>query len=148
MRPRVYDSYAEQKVDERIGFILFPIVNLVAWVAAGLMRGQISRFDLTAGAANMRTLVVVLPWLVNGLVLAWALIFRWHIGTGYLISLAWLGATGLGMGLLLELAYLFFSPLLALFGLIGLAVTLLVLLAILIWYLVKMIGVLRRWWRV
>lgn len=148
MRPRVYDSYAEQKVDERIGFFLFPIVNVVAWVTAALLRGQISRFDLSSGAANMRTLVVLLPWIVNGLVLAWALIFRWHIGTGYLISLAWLGATGLGLGLIVVVAYFFFSPLLALFGLVGFAVTMLILVSIWLWFLVKMLGVLRRWWRV
>jgi len=148
MRPREYDSYADQKFDERIGFIMFPIVNLVVWTAAALLRGQISRFDLTPGAANMRTLVVVLPWIVNALLLAWALIFRWHIGVGYLISLAWLGITGLGLGLIMVVAYFFFSPLLALFGTIGLGVTLLLLLAIWIWYLVKMVGVLRRWWRV
>jgi hypothetical protein len=148
LRPRMYDSYAEQKIDQRIGFIAFPIVNIIVWAAIQLLSSQLNSLDTSLGAMRLRTAITWLPWVVNGLVLLWALIFRWHIGTGYLISFAGFAVTGIGLGLITMLVIFASTPLFALTGLIGLILFLLLLFGSGLWFLYKMFGLLRRWWAV
>jgi hypothetical protein len=150
MRPRVYDSYAEQKIDQRIGFIAFPIVNIIVWLVAGMLLAQTTGvgIDQASNVARLRAASTWLPWVVNGLVLVWAAIFRWHIGVGYLVSCGGFLATGVGLGLIGVIVSFVSVPLLALTGLIGLVVFLLLMLVASIWFLMKMLGLLRRWWAV
>lgn len=148
MRPRVYDSYADQKRDQRVGFIAFPIVNILIWVVTNMLSQQISRFDLSANAYSLRLAINYLPWVVNGVVLLWAFIFRQHVGVGYLVSFAGFAVTGIGLGLITMIAFFVTTPLLALTGLIGAVILLAVLLVAGIWFLVKMFGVLRNWWAI
>ncbi len=148
LRPRVYDSYAEQKIDQRIGFIAFPIVNIIVWAAIQVLSQQVSSLDTSPSAMRLRTIITLLPWVVNGLVLLWALIFRWHIGTGYLISFAGLAATGIGLGLITMLVIFASTPLFALTGYIGLILFLLLLVGSGLWFLYQMFGLLRRWWAI
>jgi len=148
LRPRVYDSYAEQKMDQRIGFIAFPIVNIIVWAIIQLLSGQVSSLDTSPSAMRLRLTITLLPWVVNGLVLLWALIFRWHIGMGYLTSFAGLAITGIGLGLITMLVIFASTPLFALTGLIGLVLFLLLLIGSGLWFLYKMFGLLRRWWAV
>jgi hypothetical protein len=148
LRPRVYDSYAEQKIDQRIGFIAFPIVNIIVWAAIRLLSAQLSSLDVSPSAVRLRTTITLLPWVVNGLVLVWALIFRWHIGTGYLISFAGFAATGIGLGLITVVVIFTSAPLFATTGLIGLVLFLLLLFGSGLWFLYKMFGLLRRWWAI
>ncbi len=150
MRPRIYDSYAEQKIDERIGFIAFPIVNIVVWVVARMLLARTSGagIDQASTVAGLRAASTWLPWVVNGLVLIWAAIFRWHIGVGYLVSCGGFLVTGVGLGLIGVVVSFVSVPLLALTGLIGLVVFLLLMLVASIWFLLKMFGLLRRWWAV
>jgi hypothetical protein len=150
VRPRVYDSYADQKIDQRIGFIAFPIVNILVWLVAGMLLARTTgaSVDQASNVATLRAAANWLPWIVNGLVLIWAAIFRWHIGVGYLVSLGGFLATGLGLGLLWVIVSFVSVPLLALAGLIGLVVFLLLMLAASIWFLLKMFGLLRRWWAI
>jgi len=148
LRPRVYDSYAELKVDQRIGFIAFPIVNIIVWVVIQLLSGQVSSLDTSPSAVRLRATITLLPWVVNGLVLLWALIFRWHIGTGYLISFAGFAATGIGLGLITVVVIFASTPLFAMTGLIGLVIFLVLLIGSGLWFLFKMLGLLRRWWAI
>jgi hypothetical protein len=146
----VYDSYAEQKIDQRIGFIAFPIVNIVVWIIAGMLLAQTNGagFDQAATVAKLRAASTWLPWVVNGFVLIVAAIFRWHVGVGYLVSIGGFLVTGVGLGLIGVVVSFVSVPLLALTGLLGLLVFLLLMLAASIWFLVKMFGLLRRWWAV
>ena len=148
MRPRTYDSYADQKYDQRIGFIAFPIVNILIWVVITLLSQQISRFDLSSSASGLRLAVTYMPWIVNGALLLWAFIFRQQIGVGYLVSFAGFAAAGIGLGLIGMVALFVSTPLLALTGLIGVVIFLGLLLVGGIWFLVKMLGLLRRWWAI
>ena len=148
MRPRVYDSYAEQKHDQRIGFIAFPIVTIILWIVTALISGQINPFDTSAGAYSMRSLVVWLPWAVNGLILVGTLIVRRHIAFGYLVSLLGFAIVGVGLGLISVVAYFVSAPIQALFELGGFLFFLLLILVVGGWFLFKMFGVLRRWWAV
>lgn len=148
MRPRVYDAYAEQKQDQRIGFIAFPIVTLAIWLTIVLLQGQIDAFDRSATAAQLKQAITVLPWAVNFLVIVPLLIFRWHIAVGYLVSLAGWTVLGIGLGLIGLVIFFASAPLLALTDLIGLVIFLLVLITISVLFVWKMIGLLRTWWAV
>lgn len=148
MRPRTYDAYADQKHDQRIGFIAFPIVNIVVWIVAGLISGRINPFDGSPGADGLRAAVVWLPWIVNGVIVLGALIFRRHIAVGYLISLVGLTVVGVMLGLIGVVAYFVSAPIQAIADLIGFVIFLLLTLVVGGWFLFKMFGVLRRWWAV
>jgi hypothetical protein len=150
MRPRVYDAYAEQKIDQRIGFIAFPIVNIVVWLVTGMLLARTTGagIEQASNVATLRTAASWLPWVVNGLVLIWAAIFRWHIGVGYLVSCGGFLVTGVGLGLIGVVVSFVSVPLLALTGLLGLLVFLLLILVASIWFLLKMFGLLRRWWAI
>ena len=150
MRPRVYDSYAEQKIDQRIGFVAFPIVNIVVWLIAGMLLAQTTGagIDQAATVARLRAASTWLPWVANGFVLILLAIFRWHIAVGYLVSFGGFLVTGVGLGLIGVVVSFVSVPLLALTGLLGLLVFLLLVLAASIWFLLKMFGLLRRWWAI
>ena len=148
MKGQRYDSYAAQKYDQRIGFVAFPIVNIIVWIVGALISGQINPFDTSAGAYGMRSLVVWLPWIVNGLIVLGALILRRHIAFGYLVSLAGFTTVGVGLGLISVVAYFVSAPLQAVFDLVGFLIFLLLIIAVGGWFLFKMFGVLRKWWAV
>lgn len=150
MRPRTYDSYADQKRDQRIGFIVFPIVNVIVWAVTSFLWSQTTGLSLQEAArvAQLRTTANLLPWIVNGLILIWALIFRRHIAVGYLVSAAGFAIVGLGLGLISVVAYFVSAPVQALFDLIGFVFFLLLILVVGGWFLFKMFGVLKRWWAV
>lgn len=148
MRPRFYDTYAEQKQDQRIGFIAFPIVTLAIWLTIVLLQGQINTFDTSATAAQLKQAITVLPWAVNFLVIVPLLILRWHIAIGYFVSLAGWTVLSIGLGLIGLVIFFASTPLLALTDLVGLVIFLLVLLVISVLFVWKMIGLLRNWWAV
>src|SRR5438128_91737 len=135
VRPRVYDSYVEQKRDQRIGFIAFPIVNLLVWITIVVLQQQIDSLDVSANAVRIKLTITWLPWVVNGFFLLWALIFRWSIGTGYLVSFAGFTATAIGLGLIGVVVFFAVTPLLALTDLLGVVIFLFVVLAVSIWFL-------------
>ena len=145
---RAYDSYAEQKYDQRIGFVAFPIVNIILWILTALISGQINPFDKSAGAYSMRSTVVWLPWAVNALIVVGALIVRRHIAFGYLISLVGFAMVFVGLGLISVVAYFVSAPLQALFDLGGFLFFLLLIVVVGGWFLFKMFRVLKRWWAV
>ena len=148
MRPKVYATYAEQKLDQRIGFVLFPVVNIAIWLIILLLHNQIDPFDRSTNAAQLKVLISWLPWIVNGLVLIPTLIFRRSIGSGYLVSLAGFTVLGAGLGLISVVTTFVSVPLLAIAGDYGLGAFLLILLAGGIWFLWGMIRLLLRWWKV
>jgi hypothetical protein len=150
VRPRVYDSYAEQKIDQRIGFVAFPVINIAVWIIAGMLLAQTTGagIDQAATVARLRAASTWLPWVTNGFVLIVAAIFRWHMAVGYLVSLGGFLVTGVGLGLISVVAYFVTAPLQALFDLGGLLFFLLLILVVGGWFLFKMFGVLRRWWTV
>jgi len=70
MKRKVYTTTRERKADQIKGFWACPIVNVPLWL--------ISQTMATAP----------LPWLVNGVVLALAFVFRPQFGVGYVAFIA------------------------------------------------------------
>lgn len=145
---RVYDAYADEKRDQRIGFIAFPVVNLLVWGAATLLQGQVDHFSASAETVQLKQTIAALPWAANALFLIAALIFRWHIGVGYLVSCGGWAVVAIGLGLLGVVAFFTTTPLMALTGLLGAGVFLLLLLALSGFFLWHMAQMLRRWWKI
>jgi hypothetical protein len=86
MKPKEYETFAEQKIDQRIGFVAFPIVNIVIGALVGLLSSWVDRITIepTVRHPGLRLAIAALPWVVNGLLLLWAAIFRRSIASGYL----------------------------------------------------------------
>ena len=76
MKRKVYTTRRERMIDQIIGFLAFPLVN----VPLGIVLLTISeRIDSQLLAA----LVSALPWLVNGIVLVLAVLLRPEFAIGY-----------------------------------------------------------------
>jgi hypothetical protein len=72
MKRKVYTTERERKTDQIIGFAAFPLVNAALWFV-------MDRLLVDRVWAN----VSLLPWIVNGLVLTLAFLFRPQMGIGY-----------------------------------------------------------------
>ena len=150
MKPKVYESFAEQKIDQRIGFVAFPIVNAAVWLAVWLLSRWVDSITIepTVRHPSLRLAITLLPWVVNGLVLLWAAIFRRYIASGYLVFLAGMLVVGAILGLIGLVAFFLSVPLTALAGPLGVLLFLLLALAATIWFMLKVIPMLRRWWEI
>jgi len=87
VKRQIYTTVYDRKIDRLIGLAAFPVVNVTL---AGII------FLLPAGASDW---VSLLPWIVNGIILVLAFIFRPEMGIGYAASIAitLAGATALGL---------------------------------------------------
>ena len=150
MKPKVYETFAEQKIDQRIGFVAFPIVNLVVWLLVWLLSSWVDSITIepTVRHPNLRLTIALLPWVVNGLVLLWAAIFRRYIASGYLVCLGALLVVGALLGLIGVVAFFLAVPLSALIGPIGDLIFILLALGGGIWFILKIIPLLRHWWAI
>ena len=150
MKPKVYETFAEQKIDQRIGFCAFPIVNVVVWLLAWLLSSWVDSITIepTARHPNLRLAITLLPWVVHGLLLIWAVIFRRYIASGYLVFLGALLVVGAILGLIGVVAFFLAIPLSALVGPIGDLIFVVLALGGSIWFILKIIPLLRNWWAI
>ena len=150
MKPKVYESFAQQKIDQRIGFVAFLIVNVVVGVLIGLLSSWVDSITIepTLRHPNLRLAIALLPWVVNGLLLIWALIFRRYIAVGYLVCLGGLLVVGALLGLIGVVAFFLAIPLSALIGPIGDLIFVVLALGGSIWFIVKVIPIFKNWWEI
>jgi len=150
MKPKVYESFAQQKIDQRIGFVAFLIVNVVVGVLIGLLSNWVDSITIepTVRHPNLRLAIALLPWVVNGLLLIWALIFRRYIAVGYLVCLGGLLVVGALLGLIGVVAFFLAIPLSALIGPIGDLIFVVLALGGSIWFIVKVIPIFKNWWEI
>ena len=101
MKRKVYSTPRERKADQLIGFWAFPLVNVPLWLISQMLYSQlptgVPAADLSS-VAQIRTLVSALPWLVNGLVLVLAFLFRPQLVVGYVafVAIAFIAVIMLG----------------------------------------------------
>ena len=91
MKRKVYATSRERKADQIKGFWSFPIVNVPLWIISQMIYSQLPTQAATTDVssfAQVRALVTALPWLVNGIVLGLAFLFRPQFGVGYLTFIA------------------------------------------------------------
>jgi hypothetical protein len=150
VKPKEYESFAQQKIDQRIGFVAFLIVNVVVGLLVGLLSSWVDSITIepTVRHPNLRLAITLLPWVVNGLLLIWALIFRRYIAVGYLVCLGGLLVVGAILALIGVVSFLISIPVTALIEPIGTLVFLALTLAGSIWFILKVIPILRSWWEI
>jgi hypothetical protein len=150
VKPKVYESFAQQKIDQRIGFVAFLVVNIVVGLLVGLLSSWVDSITIepTVRHANLRLAIALLPWVVNGLLLIWALIFRRYIAVGYLVCLGGLLVVGTILGLIGVVAFFLAIPLSALVGPIGDLIFIVLALGGAIWFILKIIPLIRNWWEI
>ena len=138
MKRKVYATRRERMTYHIIGFLAFPLVN----VPLGLLLWMISqRID-----SQLFTLVSVLPWLVNGIVLVLAFLLRPEFAIGYIafIGFAITASTALSV---LFVAACFVSVLsAAVIGDLAIALFVVLMLGGLFVLAVVAIHVFRSWW--
>ncbi len=91
MKRKIYVTARERKADQLKGFLVFPIVNIPLWIIVQFIFSQMSTQGTTkdlSSFALVRDLILALPWLVNGVVLVLALVFRPQFGVGYIAFIA------------------------------------------------------------
>ena len=76
MKRAVYATARERKIDQLIGLVAFPLVNVLLWLT----------IDFWLRYSFNELGVSLLPWIVNGGFLSLAFIFRPHIGVGYIVG--------------------------------------------------------------
>ena len=150
MKPKIYESFAQQKVDQRIGLVAFLIVNILVGVLVGLLSSWVDSMTMepTVRYPKLRLAIMLLPWVVNGLLLIWALIFRRYIAVGYLVCMGGLLVIGAILGLIGVVAFFLAIPLSALVGPIGDLIFVVLALGGGIWFIVKLIPIFRNWWEI
>ncbi|MEO7909585.1 MAG: hypothetical protein ABIV47_08045 [Roseiflexaceae bacterium] len=150
MKPKVYESFAQQKIDQRIGFVAFLIVNIVVGLLIGLLSSWVDSITIepTARHPNFRLAIALLPWVANALLLIWALIFRRYIAVGYLVCLGGLLVVGAVLALIGVVSFFISVPVTALFELIGTLLFLVLTLVGSIWFILKVIPIFRNWWEI
>ena len=150
MKPKTYETFAEQKIDQRIGFVAFPVVNIVIWLLVWLLSRWVDSITVepTVRHPTLRLAITLLPWVGNGLLLLWAAIFRRYIAAGYLVCLGAVLVVGSILGLIGVVAFFLAVPLSALIGPIGDLIFILLALGGSIWFLLKVWPLLRNWWAI
>jgi hypothetical protein len=150
MKPKVYESFAQQKIDQRIGFVAFPIVNIVVWLLVWLLSSWVDSITIepTVRHPNIRLAITLLPWVVNGLLLLWAAIFRRYIASGYLVCMGAILVVGAIFALIGIVSFFVSIPVTALIEPIGTLAFLALTLAGSIWFILKVIPILRNWWEI
>jgi hypothetical protein len=81
MKRKVYTTRRERIIDEILGFLAFPLLNVPLGIVLWLISERIDSQLLAA-------LVSALPWLVNGIVFVLAVLLRPEFAMGYVAFIA------------------------------------------------------------
>ena len=85
MKRKVYTTRDERQNDQLIGFFAFPFVNTLLWALTNwLLESTGGNYHGPSQGDPLGLAILSLPWIVNGIILALAFIFRPQIGVGYL----------------------------------------------------------------
>jgi hypothetical protein len=109
MKRKVYNTRRERMTDQIIGFLAFPLVNVTLWIS-------LLRVSEIIDSQLLATLVSALPWLVNGSVVALALLLRPEFGVGYIAFIGVAVAVVMALGVLVVAACFVIIPLAPVIG--------------------------------
>lgn len=150
LKRKVYTSARERKIDQLIGGGVFILVNIIVWLVILLLTGLPRTGPFTPPTGERATLILLLPWIVNGAVFALALIFRPQLAIGYIALPGLLLFAGIWLGVLFFGACLIGVVAAFPFGNYGGPVLFIVfpglLIAGAIWSLIKGISWADKWW--
>ncbi len=85
MTRKTYTTARERRIDQIIGFAAFPLVNAMSFTANWLLAQAANTLHAPIQEIQiLQVCISLLPWVVNGLVLVLAFLFRPQMGIGYL----------------------------------------------------------------
>ncbi len=85
MKRKIYTTARERRIDQIIGFVAFPLVNAATFTANWPLAWAANALHAPTQEAHFfQVFISLLPWVVNGLVLVLAFLFRPQMGIGYL----------------------------------------------------------------
>lgn len=138
MKRKVYPTRRERMIDELIGFLAFPLVN----VPLGIMLGAIKhRID-----SSLLMLVAALPWLVNGGLLVLAFLLRPAFAIGYIAFIGAVVASVIALSVVVVAACFVTIPLFLVIGDLGNCVFILLVLVGLFRLVVWAMDLFTNWW--
>lgn len=76
MKRKVYTTQRERMTYQIIGFMAFPLVNVPLGIILWMISPRVN--------SQLLTLVLALPWIVNGIVIALAFLLHAEFGVGYM----------------------------------------------------------------
>jgi hypothetical protein len=79
LKRKVYTSKSGRIFDLVLGIVAFPVINGLIYLLLMLINRDLKN-DLA------KEYILMLPWIINGLLLVVALIFRPYMGLGYIVS--------------------------------------------------------------
>jgi hypothetical protein len=97
MKRKIYTTRRERMTDQIIGFLAFPLVNVTLWIS-------LLRVSEIIDSQLLATPVSALPWLVNGSVVALALLLRPEFGVGYITFIGVAVAVVMALGVMVVAA--------------------------------------------
>jgi len=110
MKRKVYATRRERMTYHIIGFLAFPLVN----VPLGILLWMISqRID---SHSQFPTLILALPWLVNGIVIVLAFLLRPEFAIGYIAFIGAAVAVVMALGVVVVAACFVIIPLAPVIG--------------------------------
>jgi hypothetical protein len=110
MKRKVYATRRERKIDQIIGFLAFPVVNvplgIIIWTIT-----HIQRID-----PLLQLLVSAVPWLVNGIILVLGALLRPELAVGYTSFIGAMVAVAIALSVVVVAACFVIIPLAPLIG--------------------------------
>ena len=108
MKRKVYATRRERMIDQILGFVAFPLVNVPLGIILWLIGSEVDPRWLTP--------LSLLPWLVNGLVLVPAFLWRPEFAIGYITFIGVVVALALGLSAVVVAACFVIIPLYLVIG--------------------------------
>jgi hypothetical protein len=140
MKRKVYATRRERQIDQIIGFLAFPIVN----VPLGIILRTITHTQRIDSSLQM--LVSALPWLVNGIILVLAGLLRPEFAVGYISFIGAALAVVIALGFVVVAACFVIIPLAPVIGELANWVFL-ALIVVGLFYLIRLaIELFMMWW--
>ena len=93
MKRKVYATRRERMTYQIIGFFAFPLVNIPLGIILWMILLRIP--------SQFQTLVLVLPWFINGIVIVLAFLLHPEFGVGYIACIG----TAIGVGTALSVLF-------------------------------------------
>lgn len=155
MKRKVYESDKERYADRRRGAVLFLGVNGLVLLLYFFLQAQLKQaapdiyFEDQERYARY---IQLIPWVVNGLVLLPALIWRSELAAGYLSCIGLILVAGVGLTVLFWVSCVAGLGIGVIFGpagsVIGVSIFITLFLVGVVWGLVQIVGLAKEWWDV
>ena len=108
MKRKVYATRRERMIDQILGFVALPLVNVPLGIILWLIMSEVDPQWVTP--------LLLLPWLVNGIILVLAFLWRPEFAVGYITFIGVAVALAVGLSAVVVAACFVIIPLYLIIG--------------------------------